>query len=69
MIEKPTGLEGKAQADEMARWVKVPTSKPDDVTSIPGTHMVERHNQDPRIVQGLPQVHSGTPIGTHMLNK
>ncbi|EGW06466.1 hypothetical protein I79_004106 [Cricetulus griseus] len=40
----------------MARWVEVAASKPDDLSSFLGTHTVERHNQDPHTVLGLPHV-------------
>ena len=33
------------EAGEMAQWVKVPAAKPDHLSSIPGTNMVEKENQ------------------------
>jgi len=33
---------------EMSPWRKVPTAKPDDPSSIPGTQMVEGENKFPK---------------------
>ena len=35
---------------EMAQWVEVLATKPDDLNSIPGTHTVERENHFLRVV-------------------
>jgi len=34
-------LKPKKKSGEKAQWVKVLATKPDDLSSIPGTHMVE----------------------------
>lgn len=37
-------------AGEMARWVKALATKPDDLSSSPGAHLVERENSLLRVV-------------------
>jgi hypothetical protein len=44
MLASKTEIDGK-WAGEMARWVKEPVAKADDLSLIPRTHMVEGENQ------------------------
>lgn len=39
----------KTWAKEMAHWLKVHTAKPDNLSSMPRTHMVDGENQLPQI--------------------
>jgi hypothetical protein len=36
-----------SEATEMAQWIKVPVTKLDDLSSIPGSHMVGKESQLP----------------------
>jgi hypothetical protein len=47
----------------MAQLLKVLAAKPDDLSSIPGTHVVEGKSRRPQVVLWPPQVHYG--IHTH----
>lgn len=49
----------------MAQLLKVLAAKPDDLSLIPGTHMVEGKNQRPQVVLWPPQVHCGTHTSIH----
>lgn len=42
---------------ELALWIKVPAAKPNDPSSIPGTHAVERKNQIPQIILSSPHTY------------
>lgn len=35
---------GGRKAGKMAQWVEVPATKPNDLSSTPGTHMMEEDN-------------------------
>lgn len=47
-------------ASEMVQWRQVLATKPDDRSSIPGTHMVEGENQFLQVVLQLPHARAST---------
>lgn len=52
----------------MAQWVKALDAKPDDLSSVPGIHIIEGENQLLEVVLWLPHVYCGmhTPTYIHM---
>jgi hypothetical protein len=51
--------------DEMAQQVKVHATKPDELTWISGTHMVNREDWLPKIVLWPPFMRHSTPVCSH----
>lgn len=49
----------------MAQLVKAPATEPEDLSFIPGTHMVEKENKLPRAVLSPP--HLGLELGRWLM--
>lgn len=61
LVTLPNGFGGS----KMAQLVKAPATEPEDLSFIPGTHMVEKENKLPRAVLSPP--HLGLELGRWLM--